>query len=1040
MKKILLSFSTLLLLSHWEVKAQRNAFFFHRDQPLYQSTRWNEVNLGNESSSKWQGLAFNKEDFNAIELEVKKYLLASNELLTSTKHGADKLIGFTQHTRISQLRQRAFTQLADYFFSKERYSEAVVYYENAGTANLSPSAFKQRQHNLALAYASLQDLTHYNELKSNLKLSPSDKYLEAVLDYMLGDYDKAKAAFSSPEIAKKYPEEVKFYSLEMDYLTGYKNTLSNKLQKTIASKDQFKYKNLAHQLLGQLYLDQENYKKANEQLLEYSKQGQARQLDWYRLAYINYQRGDISACLRNLEQIRPGKDKLSQQTWYLTALCHSMNDDLNKSYDALLECVGTNQQNELNAWAEFNLAKLSYKLGKEAWSIKQLDYVLRNHPKAECASEATSLLIHLLIKNGQLETANKWVNQTTQFAAKDAFVTAIQDKAILELNNNETANALTTLKWLESSQLNNTNNNHHLRAEALYRSGKYAESLQETEAYLQKSKIITPAEAKEIKLLQCYLYKELNLTERLNTTYKELYPNTKVNPSNALGLRKNPILTSLAANSSYDAAYLPLSHNESLLIADYKPVALFNPKSSKENDTRSSFIQVGFGSLSGREIAMGTDLSRTAKMPLYLNFTSDANKGKLASQEIGRSHAGIYSQWEQKGYHIDMAGEWDQRKVHYYGYNTSQYSYSKSDIQQRFNSLGVSAHLTQAPANDLGISYRPSFRLRSLTDASTAKENSLDVVIPLEKKWLNENLTTQLEFNGVYNRLRLDSALITQQSNLLSLKPSIRYRKDNLELKAGVYPTRAQKFHLLSDFSAWYNLISLRSQVGAMYRNTIRMNTFGELSAINPFLKNTMVIRQSKETFLGLAAHGNLGDYTMYSLKAGRKSVENMPFYFRDTTGDRKQFNLIYSPFVRLFDGEILIDYHARKNLYIGGKLVLQPISRLDSLAEAWQYVPAQLNLYQKFQLTRSIEIRSESFLLFGYSYLDRSEVVNKLFKNTSKLGFDFNLLTSFRLGKNLSGYLNFYNLLGTQYQQWEGYSNFGTYFMVGIRHHFKSL
>jgi hypothetical protein len=232
------------------------------------------------------------------------------------------------------------------------------------------------------------------------------------------------------------------------------------------------------------------------------------------------------------------------------------------------------------------------------------------------------------------------VNQTTQFAAKDAFVTAIQDKAILELNNNETANALTTLKWLESSQLNNTNNNHHLRAEALYRSGKYAESLQETEAYLQKSKIITPAEAKEIKLLQCYLYKELNLTERLNTTYKELYPNTKVNPSNALGLRKNPILTSLAANSSYDAAYLPLSHNESLLIADYKPVALFNPKSSKENDTRSSFIQVGFGSLSGREIAMGTDLSRTAKMPLYLNFTSDANKGKLASQEIGRSHAG----------------------------------------------------------------------------------------------------------------------------------------------------------------------------------------------------------------------------------------------------------------------------------------------------------------------------------------------------------------------------------------------------------------
>ena len=91
MKKILLSFSTLLLLSHWEVKAQRNAFFFHRDQPLYQSTRWNEVNLGNESSSKWQGLAFNKEDFNAIELEVKKYLLASNELLTGAKHEADKL-------------------------------------------------------------------------------------------------------------------------------------------------------------------------------------------------------------------------------------------------------------------------------------------------------------------------------------------------------------------------------------------------------------------------------------------------------------------------------------------------------------------------------------------------------------------------------------------------------------------------------------------------------------------------------------------------------------------------------------------------------------------------------------------------------------------------------------------------------------------------------------------------------------------------------------------------------------------------------------
>lgn len=1039
MKKLLFTLTTLLSLHPLTMEAQQNAFFFHENKNLNQSMRWQEYKLGPESNSSLQKYQIQKPQLNAIEKELTQYLKASNDLLALYKNAEERLARFAQQTPLSQLRQRSFYQLAEYYFKANRYSEAVVYYENAGEEYLAASELKQRNHNLAIAYASIQNKEKYNELKESIKLSPTDKYLNAVLDYLLGDTEMAMNTMNEKDLANKHKDEVRYYNLEANYFNGNKNQLEKQIPTLLKQKDNFKYRSLLHQLQAQLDIEKENYKQAETHLREYYKSNTPRDIDLYRKAFVAYQRGEISSCLNTLNRMPKSKDKLSQQAYYLSAMCYIMQDSMQAAYNALLDCVGTNQENKLNELAELNLAKLSYKLDNRVWCIKQLEYFLRSYPQSPLRSEAAALLVHQLIRNEQVESALSWFKQEENALTKNALREAFTQKAWQELKDAKYNKAIESAIQVSKQDIDMDETLSFIQAEALYKSGKYRDALGKSNEIASKN----PTNKNLLRdnlILRCFLYKELNEPANLYQAYKELNPNSKLNPTLALGVRKPDLTFRPDISSSWDPEFISLDYDEKLLATSYTPYPLLQSVTEQLGNANSSFLRAGIGNLSSREIALGLDVSQTANMPLYFNYNTRGIKGKISGQQVGESHAGLYSELKRNGYSVKASAEWEQNKFHYFGFDRSKYSFTNSEILQRFNSIGLNLEMNETPNNELGIQYRPSLQFRTYSDASTAKENNLRLNLPFEKSFLQNQLLASVALDVESNRLNVDSLSQIQNSNRISIQPSISYKLDKAIFKIGVYPTFAKQNHLLPDVSVAYKITSLRSMVSLNYNSLLRMNTFRELSSTNPFIKNDYLLLQGRENNINLQLNGNMGDYTMYALRLGKKRVENMPFYLRDTLGDRKQFAVLYSPRVDMVDAEFAIDYHAHSNLYIGGKITIQPIINIESLREAWQYVPASIELYQKFKLTRKLSIRAESFVLFGYSYLDRSEVVNKLFKNTSKLGLDMNLLADLKLGKATSAYLNIYNLLGTKYQRWDGYTNFQRNFTIGLQYRFKTF
>lgn len=1017
--------------------AQQNAHFFHSDKNLFNASVLHKNKLALESLNT---LFYQKCPQNKVRIEIQNYLTASNQFYIDKSNSNNSLPNFAKSTRFEVLKQRSFLQLGQHCLTIQNYTQAVTNLESVNSEILSKKENDQLQRNLAMAYIGTLSFDNYKNLPTSITTEfDTSLYYKNLISYLQGNYKQTLAAMQTTEFKNNYPDELYYYNLEADFLTNTNPTLQSKIQQKLKSTQTFKYKLPLTQLLGQIAIKQGDYKNAEKLLQQVAFSNQARSTDIYKLAYCQYQRGDFDKCLSNLKTLSYTTDIISQQSWYLRAICQLALGQVNDAYESFLNSIKCNQDNELNNLAELNLCKLSFKQNNTSLSIQQLNYFLKTNPTSIYRNEAAQFLMNLLIKNNQIDSAFQWAKRSNDHSSDQALAQALEARAFNFLTQNNSKKSIETLLKIPSLLPSLPSSYHFLLAEAWYRNGKHTASLEQLNNYFEspnRNKLFE----QDASLLKCYVYKELNQKDDLQKLFTSLYPKSNQNPSIALGSVKPPITNPNFWAVSNDANFVQINHKEEWLYPTYVPYAILLPHTNQNSNAMQSFIKAGIGNLSSREIAMGLDLSQTATTPLYLSFTSSANKGKLDAQKIGSTNAFIYSQLATAGYNFDIHGHWNQQKFFYYGYDPSFKKYVDEDVAQRFDEIGLNVTLSNAPLNKQGINYYPSLALSHFADQSSAKQTSLQFKIPFQKEWLQNKLQTQLGLEYDVNQIKVDSALLLQHSNKFSIKPSVTYRMDNAVVKFGLYPTLAQKNHILPELAATYDLPFIRSQATINYISTLSLNTLSDLSNFNPYVKNHYSIKQSRENKFAISLQGNLLDNTMYTLEVGTNTRTNMPFFFKDSSGDKKQFNIVYDAKVRIFNGLFSFHYQPKESLIFGGKLSLQPILNLSSLPHAWNYIPAQLDLYQSFNLSRSIEIRTEAFVLLGYDYLEKTEVINKMYKTTSKAGMDLNLLSTIKLGKKISGYINVYNILGTKYQRWQGYGNFGTYFTLGLFTKFKSF
>ena len=119
--------------------------------------------------------------------------------------------------------------LAKYYFTKNDYSHAVVFYERAGYDNLSNEEIADAKFELAYSYFNLKEFDKAKPLFNEIHQLPDNKYYYdanyyyGFLSYRDRDYNNALSSFQKVESIPKYRGLVPYYISQIYYFQGNKD-------------------------------------------------------------------------------------------------------------------------------------------------------------------------------------------------------------------------------------------------------------------------------------------------------------------------------------------------------------------------------------------------------------------------------------------------------------------------------------------------------------------------------------------------------------------------------------------------------------------------------------------------------------------------------------------------------------------------------------------------------------------------------------------------------------------------------------------------
>jgi hypothetical protein len=279
-----------------------------------------------------------------------------------------------------------------------------------------------------------------------------------------------------------------------------------------------------------------------------------------------------------------------------------------------------------------------------------------------------------------------------------------------------------------------------------------------------------------------------------------------------------------------------------------------------------------------------------------------------------------------------------------------------------------------------------------------------------------------------------------QNNSLISWMPSVTKDIDKFRLKVGLYPTLGQEFYLLPDVSIQYPLSKKYANIELAWQQHIRLNTFRQLTAINPFIFTYNKVRQSANTEIFAGLKGNALSNISYSVRSGIAIMNGLPLFVNDTSFDNKQFRVIYEAQATALMLDAALDYTINSNIQAGANISLRPILQLKTNQEAWHYIPSVITMYGKMNVMKNIVVKSELIMMAGSKATLKSTINGPSDTHTIGAGVDLNVSARYTFLKNWNALLDVNNLLGSNYQRWYGYPMFGTQVMAGISYSFRQL
>lgn len=324
---------------------------------------------------------------------------AANCAVRLNQRNADQMVeDFVEQYPTSIKRNRAFVDVADYYFDNGDYRNAAQWYEKVEERNLS---IEQRARFYFNKGYTLVQSKKFDEAKPFLNRVSDDpqygsqaKYYLGYIAYESDDLQTAEGLFNEVQTTPEADDKLSYYQADLNYKLGRFDEAIALAQRQLPSSNR-QEKSQLNRIIGQSLFNQEKYAQALPYLQAYEgTRGKWNNNDYYQLGYTYYKLNDYDNAVVTFNKIIDGENKTAQNAYYHLGQSYIRLDRRKDALNAFKKASEIKLDEAITQDAFYNYAKLSYENGNpyESVPVVILDY-METYPDSNDIDLMNSYLI-----------------------------------------------------------------------------------------------------------------------------------------------------------------------------------------------------------------------------------------------------------------------------------------------------------------------------------------------------------------------------------------------------------------------------------------------------------------------------------------------------------------------------------------------------------------------------------------------------------------------------------------------------------------------
>lgn len=511
--------------------------------------------------------------------------------------------------------------------------------------------------------------------------------------------------------------------------------------------------------------------------------------------------------------------------------------------------------------------------------------------------------------------------------------------------------------------------------------------------------------------------KTIEITSSFKPT---LMPQAKIdlNPTASLGDTVRPRLTYAVPVQNLSFSIPP---------SNLKPAALVPDSSSPY--ANNGFVKAGFGNYSTPFLQAGISFGDGRKGSGALVADYISSKGKMPFQE--------YRKWGIRGDGLFAAGTDHKLKLgagvsqfatHRYGFLPDTLkTFTKDALLQRFNTYTVSAELSNNVPTDFKLSYAPAVNLWLFNDNRNGNETHLNFKLPLQVGISDQfKFGVDLQGDVVKYKGYKDSSI---SNNVFSVTPAIFYTSEIFKVKAGLMPSwDNSQFKLLPDIQVEGKIPEQSFTGVAGLRGYYEVNSYRNLAMYNPFIAQPSTIFNTRNTEFYGGLKGNAGSHFSYLATFGFVNRQNVAVFLNDTSATGNTYRVGREDRINSLRLHGELSYQVADKFYWNNSLNVQTFGGFKTFDKAYGLIPLEIQSHFRAKLFTNFYLTADLYYFEGNWYR------SKFGQARTKTAVDLNAGADFKVYKNVSLWLQFNNVLNSNYQRWNQYPVLGFQALGGAK------